>query len=130
VSDLIEETDLWLFPVVHAEEVRAMITVDRFRGQPTAVAIGGHRLAEALMQIRGRWPSTEGYQLRYLRVAMADMVIVSHMGLEKITPLSTTALLLRLPARPDGLYGLYKPEEVLPRLLPIARYLATNEQAG
>ena len=75
----------------------------------------------ALVRIRERWPVVEGYQLQYVRVAMADMVIVSQSGVAQITPLHTTARLLRLPKQPDGLYGLHKPERVFPQLLTIAR---------
>ena len=94
-----------------------MLTVDNLKGKPEAVAIGGQHIARTLTQMRNRWPSAEGYTLRYIRVAHVDMINVSHAGIERIIPLSTLADILRLPETKDDLYGTYKPEEVFPQLV-------------
>jgi hypothetical protein len=116
LTDLIEATDRWLFPVLVQDQVKALLIVDELQGVPSAVALGSAALAESLMQVRARWPVNEGFQLQYVRAEMADMVVVSVAGVDRITPLTTTAVALQLPPTPDGRYGLYPPDEVLPAL--------------
>jgi hypothetical protein len=130
VSALIEETDRWLFPVVHAGELRALITVDRFGGEPTAVAIGARQLGTALAQIRERWPGAQGYRLRYVRAAMADMVIVSRLGTEKIVPVTARVPPLDLSEGPATTFSLYEPQQVVPRLLHMARQIEQSQAGG
>jgi hypothetical protein len=130
VSTLIEATDRWLFPVVQAGEVRALISVDRVDGKPTAVAIGARRLAKALTEIRERWPGVQGYRLRYVRAAMADLVIVSRLGTEQIVPVTARVTPLDLSEGPAAIDSLYDPQQVVPRLLHMARQIEQSPVGG
>jgi hypothetical protein len=119
VAGLLVATDRWLFPIASRGEVQALLEVDTLNGRPRAVTIGRRALARSLERIRHRWPAAEGYRLQYARAGIANMVIASFAGVERITPLAATGLVLDVPHPPDGVYGLYTPAELLPRLLPL-----------
>lgn len=118
---LLAQTDQWLFPLRYQNRITAMLSIDNLQGKPTAVAIGAQPLARTLSQMRNRWPATEGYTLKYIRLAHVDMISVSQVNKVRIIPLSTLAAILKLPETEDDLYGIYKPQVIFP---PLVKYMS------
>lgn len=119
-SSLISPTSLWLFPVLCHGEVRTILTVDLVQGKQEAVAIGSSRLARQLALIKKKWPSSDGYEHKLVRIyqAKSDFVVLSKDGTTKIIPLYSAAVALQLGEPVEGVYGLYDPAEIISKLIP------------
>jgi len=123
LTSLISPTSLWIFPVLCRSEVRTLLTVDFVNGEPKAVAIGSSGLARQLALVKSKWPRSDGYDYKFIRIyqANADFVLLLKNGVVKITPLDSAALILKLKKTAQGVYELYNPSEIIPKLIPIVR---------
>jgi hypothetical protein len=123
LSTVISPTNLWFFPVVYRGKVRTILTVDFVDGEWRAVAIGSSGLAKQLERIENKWPESDGYDHRFIRIyqAQSDFVAVSKERILKIVPLESAAVALKLKKVIEGVYGLYSPSEMIPKLVPVVR---------
>lgn len=123
LPSLISPTNLWFFPVVYEGKVRTTLTVDFVNGEWKAVAIGRSGLAKQLERIENKWPESDGYDHQFIRIyqAQSDFVAVSKERILKIVPLESAAVALKLKKVIEGIYGLYTPSEIIPKLSPAVR---------
>jgi hypothetical protein len=73
---------LWRFVVVADGSPVALITAAQVEGNWRAVSMGGARLAAEVHQVMEQWPSSKGYNHRFVRIfqARADFIEVSRKG--------------------------------------------------
>jgi len=72
VSSVISKTDLWYFPVMIGNKMKAIFTVEFFDDEWRAVALGYARLTQDLAQVTKRYPKSAGYNLQLIRVYQAN----------------------------------------------------------
>jgi hypothetical protein len=119
-SSLISATTYWLVPLISRGEAKTMLTVKVVKGELLAVAIGGAQIARELALIRKKWPSSDGYEHKLVRIypAISDFVVLSKEARVKIVPLRSAAVALELGEPVEGTYGLYDPTEIVSKLTP------------
>ncbi len=61
VSSLISETQMWYFPIMLADQMKAVLIVDKVKGKWKAVGFGCANLSAKLEKVRRNWPASEGY---------------------------------------------------------------------
>jgi hypothetical protein len=124
VTRMITPTSMWLFPVLDGGRSKSLLTVDRLHGKWEAVAFGGSGLAGQLEAIELKWPSSNGYELTFVRVfqAKSDFVFIAKGKTVMIAPLESAVVGLQLHGS-AGRYGgeVYDPFEILPRMIPVVR---------
>lgn len=113
IEQMISTTSVWLFPIVAKDEVRALLTVGRIDAKWEAYEVGGSRLAKLLAAVMDKYPSSEGYDFKFIRVfqASADFALVSRPGEVELIPLE--------PARisSDLVQGsAHRPSDIIPKL--------------
>ena len=120
---IVSPTNLWFFPVLYRGEVRTILTVDKMKGKWKAVAIGSSGLARQLKKVEDKWPESEGYEHKFVRIyqARSDFVILSKEGTVEVTPLESARIALKIEKIREGVYGLYSPSDIIPKLIPIVR---------
>ena len=120
---LISPLDLWFFPVLSNGDFKTILTVDKVAGEWQAVAIGSSALARQLEKIQGKWPESQGYEHKFVRIfqALSDFIVVSKNDTVSITPFESGRVALKLKKAPEEVYELYKPSDIVPQLIPIVR---------
>lgn len=124
LSSLLSETNLWFFPVLCRGEVRTLLTVDLMDGRWKAVAIGSSGLAKELPIAWNKWPRSEGYDHKFVRIyqAKSDFVMVSKESTNKMVPLTSAALALKLlDAKAERGYVSHDIPEVILSLQPLVQ---------
>jgi hypothetical protein len=118
---LVTPTNIWYFPVFCFGEARTLLTVDLMNGKWRAVAIGSFGLARQLERLRSHWPQSDGYEHKFVRVfqAQSDFLLVLKGASVKLSPLDSAASALGMEKAKDGIYGLYEPADLIPKLAPI-----------
>ena len=76
VAALLSKTNLWYFPVMLQNEVKAILVVDGVDGKWQAVSLGYANLAKALGTISQRWPASQGFHPRLIAVFQANQYLV------------------------------------------------------
>jgi hypothetical protein len=82
MPDLITPTNLWQFLVRSTDGAKALLTVDTMKGVWTPVSIGSAGLARELGMVLEKWPASQGYRYRLIRVyqAKSDFIELSQSG--------------------------------------------------
>ena len=125
LSDLLTETDTWLFPVRVGNEARTMLTVAKLDGKWQAGGIGGTQLSAALQQRSADVPDiaarqglslSPDYTVRYVRVfqVYTHLLVIQSTDGEYILPLETGPQTDTLAALPKD--TLLTADQVLPAL--------------
>jgi hypothetical protein len=115
-------TSLWQFLVVSDHDARATLTIDRMNGEWLAVSLGASGVADQLMAMVRRYPTSTGFQLRLVRVyqASADLVEVSQSGtVAGLVPLVSARVALGLPDQAFDAADLRPWPEVAAGLRPV-----------
>jgi hypothetical protein len=71
VPPLLTPTNIWYFPVMIQEEVRAVLAVDQLDGKWQAVSLGYVNLARQLQGVMQQWPRSKGFHPRLIAVFQA-----------------------------------------------------------
>lgn len=121
LSSLISATELWLFPIEYGNEYRTLLTVDNVDGNWEAVAIGRSGLARDLGKVAATWPSSEGYDYKFIRVyqARSDFVAVFRNGETHFVPLTSASMMLELTRSTDGKPAPCDYIDIIKRLKPV-----------
>ncbi len=61
VFSLISKTQMWYFPIVLDDQMKAVLIVDKVKGRWKAVGFGRANLSAKLGKVRRNWPASEGY---------------------------------------------------------------------
>jgi len=118
LSSLLTPSGLWRFVVVKEGQPMSLITVAELNGQWKAVSIGGARLASEIDKVMERWPESQGYNHRFVRVyqARADFIEISSNGRTVgFVPLTASRLSFGMSGEFDPAALLHDPE-IMPRL--------------
>jgi hypothetical protein len=122
VQALAVPTTLWQFIVVNGSAPRAVLTVDRMKGEWTAVSLGASGLADQLTAMLGRWPLSS-CQLRLIRVyqANADVMEIAKDGtVIGYVPFLSARIALGAPG-PFDPGDVWDGADVVGRLRPVVR---------
>ena len=63
IDSIKTETDMWYFPVLINNNVKAILVVDKVNNRWSAVSLGYARLAKEIGQIKNEWKKSDGYTL-------------------------------------------------------------------
>lgn len=87
-SDVITPTTQYYFPVIFSGEIRALLIVDRVKGEWKAVSMGYPELAYEVGLIRESWPASGGDDVVFAASNQARrfFFVVPHMGKRNLTP--------------------------------------------
>lgn len=123
MEEMISATSIWLFPIVVKDEVRTLLTVGRIDTKWEAYEVGGSKLAKLLAVVQDKYPATEGYDLKFIRVfqASADFVLVSRPGESELVPLESARSSMKSA---QGIT--LSPSDLLPRLQDAVRRNLTS----
>lgn len=123
LSSIVSPTSLWFFPVLCRGEVRTILTVDRMGEKWQAVAIGSSGLAGQLKSVKDKWPESEGYEHKFVRIyqAMSDLVILSKEGAFEVIPLESARIALNLGKVGEGVYEVHSTSDIIRKLIPVVR---------
>ena len=92
----IRPTSMWQFPVLVDHIPRTLLTVDLMGGNWQAVDLGGLSPALDMGKLRRRWPTSDGYELKYVCIFQtgSQFIWVTNEGISSLVPLEQTARLL------------------------------------
>jgi hypothetical protein len=111
VPALLSKTDMWYFPVMMGEEVRAVLVVDQLDGKWQAVSLGYATLAQQLQGVLQQWPGSKGFHPLLIAVFQAKehLILVPEANANNLISLRPQAPGLKMDSAGD----------VLERLKPI-----------
>jgi hypothetical protein len=121
-SSAISPTTMWFFPVLCNGAAKTLLTVDFMGDEWRAVAIGSSGLAKQLGEVIKKWPESEGYGLKFVRVfqARSDLIALSHEGKVKIKPLNSAEASMQLGKKGISTHErLYDTSEIMQKLSPV-----------
>lgn len=121
LSSIVTATNQWFFPVKYKNSIKTILTVDLVSGKWKAVAIGSSGLAKQLEEAKVNWPATKGYKFQFVRIfqAQSDLLIITQNNVERIFPLKSTVIALKMENLSKENLKLYDPQEILTKLKPI-----------
>ncbi|MBD3290189.1 hypothetical protein GF337_15385 [candidate division KSB1 bacterium] len=117
ISSLLSATTLWYFPLIYERKYRTLLTVDYIKNEWKAVAIGSSGIANELNLVEQKF----GSEYLFVRIfqAASDFLIFSIDGIQKIMPLESTKISLKLDSLPDNKYKLYNPNYLIPKFIQV-----------
>ena len=118
LSSILTPTGLWRFVVVKESQPVSLITVAQIEGQWKAVSIGGAQLAMEVKKVMERWPASQGYNHRFIRIyqARTDFIEISSNGRAVgFVPLTASRMAFGMSGEFDPAALLHGPE-IMPRL--------------
>ncbi|MBD3339023.1 MAG: hypothetical protein GF353_07935 [Candidatus Lokiarchaeota archaeon] len=115
MSSLLSPTKLWYFPLIYEREYRTLLTVDYIKNEWKAVALGSSGIASELNLVEQKF----GSEYLFVRIfqAASDFLIFSIDGIQKIMPLESTKISLKLDSFSDNKYKLYNPNYLIPKFI-------------
>ena len=130
ISSLLFPIEHWLFPLICKGKARVLLTVARMWGEWQAVDLGGADLAVEIEQIAQSWPTSRGYEMKFIQVyqANSDFVLLTKDGVSNLVPLKCASIVLGLVKRGETYqYKKMSPSEVITKLAPVVE-AATQDQ--
>jgi len=124
LSNLVVPTNQWQFLVNSNEGAKALLTVDIIDEKWTPVSIGAAGLAKELNMLLKKWPPSQGYQYRLIRVyqAKSDFIELSQAGQVKgIVPLSSLNAVLGGKKKAFDPTDILGSQQVLDTLRPVVQ---------
>lgn len=121
LDTLATPTGHWRFLILSGNQPVGMLTVVNIDGHWQAVSIGGAGIAEELFQVMNRWPASEGYSYRFIRIfqARSDFIEISRNNrLSGFVPLTSSRISFQLPGQFDPA-TMMRNSEIFPQLKDI-----------
>jgi hypothetical protein len=122
ISPLLSQIEHWLFPLICSGKSRVLLTVARMGGEWQAVGIGEASLAAEIEQIARSWPTSQGYEMKFIRVyqANSDFVLLTKDGVSNLVPLKGASI-VQGPVKKGATYQYMKmsPAGILTQLAPV-----------
>jgi hypothetical protein len=114
-------TGHWRFLILSGNQPVGMLTVVNTDGVWQAVSIGGAGIARELFQVMNRWPVSEGYTYRFIRIfqARSDFIEISrNHQLSGFVPMSSSRISFQMPGQFDPA-TMMRNSEIFPQLKDI-----------
>lgn len=129
IGSVILPTGVWRFIVLSNDQPAALITVQQVNGQWAAVSMGGAALAVEMSKVMAKWPQSDGYTHRFIRVyqARADFVEISRPSAAQepgFVPLTSSRVALGITGQFDPQVIIYNSEFIT----PLKEIVADNEK--
>lgn len=124
ITSLLTPANLWNFLILVNGQAKAVLTVDFFNDQWTAVGIGSSGLAIQLQKTIESWPLSSGYQYKLIRIyqARADFIEISQDGkVIGLIPLTSGRIAMGLADRNFNASDLHSPENILAGIISIVK---------
>jgi hypothetical protein len=124
LSALVVPKDQWQFLINSTDGAKVLLTVDVMNGKWTPVSIGSAGLAKELGRVLEKWPVSEGYQYRLIRVyqAKSDFIELTQNGkIKGIVPLSSLNAVIGGKKRAFDPADILESRDVLDALRPAVR---------
>jgi hypothetical protein len=113
VPALLTQTNIWYFPVMIQNEVRALLAVSQQDGKWQAVGFGYVNLAKQLQGVMQQWPKSKGFHPCLITIFQAKQYLL-------MVPEENANNLISLTPQKSGL-ALENAGNVLERLKPIVQ---------
>lgn len=121
VHSVISKTQMWYFPIMIKDEIKAILVIDRMDDQWQAVSLGYAVIARELNKVIRKWPKSSGYNPLLISVFQAKEFLfnvpeINAYNLTSLTSIKTGVETLKSDADYSSLNKL---SDVIERLKPV-----------